>query len=185
MSAPPHPHLLSLIDRVSKTDRFSCCAEIAGNILFPAGVKMLVGQFDQLFGTATGRQLQSLAIQNKWVLAWGLGAWNSSSWGGHWHHSAPSRNYSFAGRVLDPTVLAATTAGHNYTTSPATVAAWQVAWATAASARAANKTGIAWLHQWRELPQALHLEPLRAGDCGSVNACVGVSGGSCVCYSDR
>ena len=147
---------------------------------------MLVGQFDQLFGTATGRQLQALAIQKRWVLTWGLGAWNSSGWSGHWHHDGPSRNYSFAGRVLDPTVLAATTAGHNHTTSAATAAAWQAAWVDAAAARADNQGGTVWLHQWRALPQALRLEPLRAGDCASVNACVGVAArGRCVCYSDR
>lgn len=147
---------------------------------------MLVGQFDQLFGTTTGRQLQALAIKKRWVLTWGLGAWNSSGRSGHWHHGGPLRNYSFAGRVLDPTVLAATTAGHNCTTSAATASAWQAAWAAAATARVDNKTGSVWLQQWRVLPQALRLEPLRAGDCASVNACVGVSvGGRCVCYSDR
>ena len=156
---------------------------------------MLVGQFDQLFGTPTGRQLQALAIQNRWVLAWGLGAWNSSGWGGHGHGhhghhwgppSAPSQNYSFAGRVLDPTVLAASTAGHNVTTATATAAAWKAAWTAAASARAANATGAVWLQQWRRLPAALRLAPVRAGECGSANACVGVgAGGHCVCYSDR
>jgi len=32
----------------------------------------------------------------------------------------------------------------------------------------------AWLWQWQELPFALRLGPVRAGDCESINACVGV-----------
>ena len=49
-----------------------------------------------------------------------------------------------------------------------------------------DATAAVWLQQWRRLPTALRLAPVRAGECGSANACVGVgAGGHCVCYSDR
>ena len=68
-------------------------AQIAGNVLFPEGVKMLVGQFEQLFGTPTGMQLRHLAKQNGWVLGWALGfvPLGSKALGSTFSHSRQAR----------------------------------------------------------------------------------------------
>ena len=51
---------------------------VMGNVHFPAGVRMLIAQFSELFGSAIGAQLQQLARKNGWMLAWALGIPNFS-----------------------------------------------------------------------------------------------------------
>lgn len=180
---------MTLTDEEGSSGQLYWEGQISGNILFPEGVKMLVGQYDQLFGTSTGQQLQVLCKKNRWVLLWGLGEWNITDNGGgsHHHWSPPTdQNYTFSGRVFDPTVLAGSTAAHNQSVSPATTASWSKAWQTAAATRRNNSTGLVWQRMWKALPSELQVEPVRPGDCGSVNACVGVDvAGKCLCYSDR
>ena len=179
---------MALTDEEGSSGQLYWEGQISGNILFPEGVKMLVGQYDQLFGTPTGQQLQALCKKNKWLLLWGLGEWNRTVSGGHGHWGPPggaSQNYTFSGRVFDPTVLAASSAAHNQTVSPATAASWSTAWQTAVVARGESSKGLIWHRMWQALPSALRVEPVRPGGCASINACVGLVAGKCLCYSDR
>jgi len=163
-------------------------------------VKMLVGQFDQLFGDPiVGRQLQALARQNGWILLWALGAPGASSSSSHHHWPpAPTSNatWSMEGRVVDPTTLNKSTVGHNLTASVADLTAWSAAWAAAGKMRAvqpkpplpqpANYSNV-WSALWsdtvRSLAPALRLRSLRAASCADSRQCVGVNAeGSCVCY---
>ena len=69
-------------------------ANIAGAPLFPAGLKMLVGSFKDLFGTEHGVRLQQWCRSRGWVLAWALGEVNlggepPSGHGGNKYTAAP------------------------------------------------------------------------------------------------
>ena len=177
-------------------------APIAGNVLFPEGVKLVVGQFDALFGTATGRQLQQLAAQNGWVLCWALGFYGQSMW------AATSSNDTWAmdTRIVDVQVLSSTSAVHNLTMNHSTgeTASRRFDLAWNAAARVHNKTlpsyGGAgdgpgghvetWSKQWQDFynytDRRLRVGLLSARSCTSHNACVGVDAdGHCVCYNDR
>ena len=49
-------------------------AAVGGTPVYPQAVKMIIGDFAELFGTPRGQALREWCIQRKWVLAWALGA---------------------------------------------------------------------------------------------------------------
>eukprot|EP01060_Flectonema_neradi_P007821 TRINITY_DN15537_c0_g1_i1.p1 TRINITY_DN15537_c0_g1~~TRINITY_DN15537_c0_g1_i1.p1 ORF type:complete len:465 (+),score=80.28 TRINITY_DN15537_c0_g1_i1:53-1447(+) len=75
------------------------------NLRYKEGVKALLLNFTDLFGTGVGNQLQNWAIQNDWVTLW--------SFVDDPTVSSPSNR-----RFIDPVVLSSTSAGHNFTTDP-------------------------------------------------------------------
>ena len=87
-------------------------AMLAGQPLFPDGIKMLVGSFSQLFGTANGRRLQAWCKKEGWVLMWALGEVGADP-------PAPGSpngmdmGAPYANRSLDLQVLAHSSAAHN------------------------------------------------------------------------
>ena len=117
-------------------------------------------------------------------MAWALGQppGESNDW------VAKHSNATVA-RLLDPTVLEHSKAGWNLTSSAkSSESAFSAAWVLAAHENA-NATGWAGaVEQWeslnRELPLALKIEPMRAGQCASQERgqCVGWSSVGCVCY---
>ena len=48
-------------------------ANIVGAPLYPDGVRMLIGNFAELFGTPLGSQLQAWCKSRGWPLVWALG----------------------------------------------------------------------------------------------------------------
>eukprot|EP01043_Picozoa_sp_COSAG02_P031550 COSAG02_NODE_2065_length_9961_cov_37.811397_4_plen_300_part_00 len=90
-------------------------ANIAGAPYFPAGIKMLVGSFAKLFGTADGRRLQAWCKKEGWVLAWGLGAAGGNDTTDP--RDPQTMVAPYANRTLDLQVLPHTAAMHNMTVS--------------------------------------------------------------------
>ena len=87
-------------------------AMLAGQPLFPEGVKMLVGSFSKLFGTADGRRLQAWCKKEGWVLMWALGEVGADPPGPS-SPSGMSEEAPYANRSLDLQVLEHSSAAHN------------------------------------------------------------------------
>lgn len=92
-------------------------ANIAGAPLFPAGVKMFVGSFRDLFGTRDGRRLQAWCRARGWVLSWALGEIEPPNGGGGGGGrpcqpgaGCKDQGSPFLNRTLDPTVFGRTAA---------------------------------------------------------------------------
>ena len=115
-------------------------ANIAGAPYFPVGIKMLVGSFAKLFGTADGRRLQAWCKKEGWVLAWGLGAAGGKDADTDPHHHFDSQTLAapYANRTLDLQVLPHTAAIHNMTVSALDREAFEHLWNEVA--RAVNIT---------------------------------------------
>ena len=75
-------------------------ANLAGSPPLPQGVHAIIANFDQLFGTETGLELQQWCANSSWVLLWAL-----DPTGGADHH-APGLSFKDPSvRMVDPTVL--------------------------------------------------------------------------------
>jgi len=79
-------------------------ANLAGAPPLPSGVHAIIADFGQLFGTATGEELQRWCRNQSWVLFWA-----PSTGGGDHHHDAGSFSDP-SQRMADPSVLAHTKA---------------------------------------------------------------------------
>eukprot|EP01051_Picozoa_sp_SAG22_P017588 SAG22_NODE_2752_length_2249_cov_2.061860_2_plen_354_part_00 len=150
---------------------------IAGTVQYPQGVKLVAAEFASLFGTQAGKKVQAWAMQHGWMLAWALGNGGRGPSpllsGKHLDQASWSAD---GGRVLDPLVLAHSTA--NLSATPSAVTAFEALWA-------ANVSSANLRESWAELPAMLRISAgLRADDCADSNACIGVTSGSgkCVCY---
>ena len=127
-----------------------------GTLRFPESVKLVPGSLEDLFGTALGAELRDWCAENGWALAWA--------------------SEGAEGRLLDPVVLASTTAAHNLSKADTRQAdeAFAPAWASRN-----------WTALWTRLPASFQLAPIGATSCGDLERCVGVDGSRrCVCYAD-
>ena len=136
-------------------------------------------------------------------LVWALGP-NSQSGDSFWGDSDEKFAVDAMDRIVDPIVLSQIGAGKNLSagTDAATHAAFDKLWrhvnktrdeAQAACSCPPNQFSCScapgagnftewWLQLKREMPAAVRLQSLRAGDCADVNACLGTNGdGHCVC----
>ena len=87
-------------------------AMLAGQPLFPDGIKMLVGSFSQLFGTENGRRLQAWCKKEGWVLVWALREVGADP-PGPGSPNGMDMGAPYANRSLDLQVLMHTSAAHN------------------------------------------------------------------------
>lgn len=172
----------------------------------PQGIKMLVGTFDNWFGTADGTALRAWCLQQGWPLAWAHNPIDSTflcdpdpTKGCHlppaWDlsHGVEQANI----RLLDPEVLVSVAAGHNSTDGAdfaAARAAFATAWDHVAATVPANATVVQrravldplWISVVFGEPalgnSTLAVEPLYPGACAN-RECVGVQvrDGHCVC----
>jgi hypothetical protein len=142
-------------------------ADLAGNVLFPNGVKLLVADAVELFGTDLGVQMQTLCIKWGWVLAWSL---------------QPDLKVEYISqRIADPTVLVHTRA--NATVDPDTQAAFGRVWREANATKAATGWEGLWSAIKGTVPKRLQLRPSRAVDCSNSD-CIGAdAAGDCLCYA--
>lgn len=149
---------------------------IAGTVQYPQGVKLIVAEFASLFGTQAGKRVQAWAMQHGWMLAWAFGNSGEQApqlYGKHLDQATWSAD---GGRVLDPVVLAHSTA--NLSATPSAATTFEALWA-------ANSSSTNLRESWAALPAMLRISAgLRADDCADSNACIGVTTGSgrCVCY---
>jgi len=161
-------------------------ANLLGNPHFPEGVKFLIGNFPELFGTKEADKLQALCNHYSWPLVWALGS------------AAPQSGFDFfsnktiAGnqRLLDPAVKA--NAELNVTLpEDANATFWRLS-KEAAQVRQHSQYGPSreqFEHWWAELmPHQIRMAPLTAHACGSgtgigLDTCVGtdVGTGECIC----
>ena len=166
----------------------------AALIDFPAGVKMLVGMFELLWGTTAGEQLRRWAASRGWPLVWAHNPSMSFFRCGP-AGDAPSCIFppdlaaggdTAAVRLLDPWVLQRVAAGRNVTLPSATLVAAQAAWEhTNASAASRHELESAWsrlVADEERIFAPLAVEPLFFGACAD-DDCVGVQvrGRHCVC----
>jgi hypothetical protein len=173
----------------------------------PDGIKMLVGTFDNWFGTGEGDALRRWCVARGWPLAWAHdpmdSMWDCSvntTAGGcrlppRWaftHGVEPANT-----RLLDPYVLRRVSHGRNTSGGPMADAAFAARWDEVNRTVPSNATRaerrVALDRQWRLLlggsdgliglsGSLLAVEPLYAGACAD-EACVGmrVADGACVC----
>lgn len=149
-------------------------ANLAGTVLYPEGVKLIVGTAQTLFGSVFGLQLRRWCAAQGWALLWGLGTSNDPAW---W-----AAGHAVLGhRVVDPHASSSL----NLTVSSASVAAFDAQWAAVAKARANSTVDtIDWAGSlWPKLPEALGVSSgLWPGQCADIDSCVGHANGDCVCY---
>merc|ERR1712048_1525007 len=110
-------------------------SDILGNPRLSGGVKFLIGNFKNLFGTDAGRKLQTVADHYAWPLFWAHG---TVSGGGRRRRKTTTRMAASAvgsERVLDPTHV------HTNATLPSSAAAdFEELWSLVTSTRASNIT---------------------------------------------
>ena len=175
-------------------------ANIVGAPLYPDGVKMLIGNFAELFGTPLGSQLQAWCESRGWPLVWALGTGTGGDGMGMGGQQTAALYFN---RSLDPLVLAA--AGTNISLPSDAAAAFQDLWRAVETARAQappppppspghppSRGGPvlplpAVMKAWAALPAALGVESLSARACSAGAQCVGVRtvDRDCVCTGRR
>mmetsp|Transcript_25279 Transcript_25279/g.41153 ORF Transcript_25279/g.41153 Transcript_25279/m.41153 type:complete len:597 (+) Transcript_25279:3-1793(+) len=175
-------------------------AAVLGRLELPISVRFLIGEFPTLFGTDLGERLQLWARKSGRVLVWALGP-NNQPKAARPSASAPAFNFDLMSsarsfrcnqRILDPLVLADTTAAESLgTASTATDASdFQKLWAQVAETRkAGSPTNTTMARYWDEFSKILpklKVRPLGGEDCRKQliqGECVGVTlQGQCVCY---
>jgi hypothetical protein len=152
-------------------------ANLAGTVLYPDGVKLIVGTMQTLFGSVLGGQLRRWCVQNGWALLWAVGPSDDPAWWAAGHGVMDTR-------AVDPRAAATL----NLTISTAGASQFDALWNTVASARAGGTAGaIQWNSSvWAEIPAELVVSSgLWPGQCADIDTCVAVhtNGGDCVCYS--
>lgn len=170
-------------------------SDFQGAVLYPQGVRMVVGSFSELFGTHYGKLLRDWCAARGWILAWAMGGVpNTTSLAGHRppHRLSaddwPSVPYAYNNRLLDPAVFARTNAARNASIPGNASAAFSAVWdAVNASVAQQGASGRQWHEWWAALragaPAALSVAPLSARSCADPDRCVGVDAARrCVCY---
>ena len=163
---------------------------ILANALYRDGaasaVKMLVGSFVPLFGTARGQTLREWAHRQQIVLTWAMGAGTID----HRDALLTRSNRSFAGSVR---ILDVPTSGPlvNMSSSAADASSFEEWWHAVADARGAKGGALPparvwelWEQHRQMVPAAAQLALPRAGECADWAACLGRGwggDGECVC----
>lgn len=144
-------------------------------------IKFLIGNYRSLFGTETGRRLQTFCSERGIVLQWALGP-KTLEFGN------ATTTYAVPRRIVDPLVLPATAAGRNIS-SLSNGTAFAASWSAVGVARNATTTlpagfwSSAFANSSAAVPSDYLLLPLNAGACASPQECVGMAAsGACVCY---
>ena len=176
-------------------------ALIPGRIEMPRAARLLSASLPSLFGTPRGAALRLWCATHGVVLVWNHGLREASSGdeagasfthaairvaGGadyfSWqaNHALRAVRFHANGRILDPAVLASTSASHNLSSLATRLRApFEALWNATAAGRGAG--GVA---SHKLDLESLMVEPLGPGSCTDGSRCVGVliSDGSCVCY---
>lgn len=159
---------------------------IVANALYAEGaVKLLVGAFAPLFGTARGSLLQRWAKSRGVVLTWAIAAANGGA-------TQRGTNVTFRGDVR---VIDVPSSGHlvNASMTQQDAAAFSSLWEGVAGARDPTSGAISestawmlWARARHELSLGLQVELPRVGDCADNQRCLGRGKlGQCVCYLSR
>lgn len=146
-------------------------------------VKMVLGLFDELFGTDEGAMLRLWCHRRGWALVWALGQVDGGGNGPAPQWTNGVAIYALNQRLLDPTQTGS--AGHNLSLPLAFGAnAMAVAWDRLApgSNRTMELVRTEWQMLWQALPP-LQVEPLSGFACADLD-CIGISASTCdcVCY---
>lgn len=166
-------------------------ANIVGNPRLSQSVQFIIGGFASLFGTSTGRKLQTVANHFSWPLVWALGDGLPSddrphglfpygpSGGHHPSFGTPSPGNQ---RVLDPANAALYT---NATTSKSVADCFEAIWSLAEEARAKGIITQKQIFQWWEQLKMVQtrVAPLTSQSCSTPGRCIGtnVQTNECIC----
>lgn len=149
-------------------------SDILGNPRLVGGVKLVIGNFANLFGTDQGSKLQMVADHYSWPLFWARGVAPG-------HHQQTSGSGSQ--RVLDPTSV------HTNATLPTGAKSkFDDLWSQVKSARASQISDSQLTQFWSTLQaQQLRVAPMTARACADVDLCVATdtSSGDCICQSEQ
>ena len=159
-------------------------------IALPSGIKMMVGMFEVLWGTPLGQQLRVWCGKMGWPLAWAFNPSVSRFRCGP-DGDAPGCEYpenftmgmdTASARILDPAVLAQSSAGHNITVSEEERALFEKMWSESREGVPQEGVHAAWLLLNLSFRSSLGIEPLFYKSCESPS-CVGVlvESQQCVC----
>lgn len=156
-------------------------SNIVGNPRLAGGVKLLIGNFKNLFGTDAGRQLQTVADQRALPLFWAHG---TVSGGGRRRRKTTEPTAGSAvgsERILDPTNK------HTNATVPSNAeGSFEELWSQVTSARAGSVTDTQLDQFWSTLQaEQIRVAPMTALACAEVDLCVATdtSSGDCICQS--
>ena len=150
------------------------------NLNYKKGVKTMIYNFTDGFGTDLGKQYQDWAISNNWVLVWTVVA----------HPLFPEFQNR---RFVDPYVLSHTNAGKNFTTDsrfPSLFSNFTATWEIVNKSLPSipeHDLNKWYLQQWDDAWGAfentiLHVQPLSGGACESSSCSVTrVIDGVCIC----
>eukprot|EP01047_Picozoa_sp_COSAG01_P033281 COSAG01_NODE_2442_length_7689_cov_89.459289_9_plen_183_part_00 len=179
---------------------------MGGTPLYPEAVKLVIGDFGNLFGTPLGQTLRDWCVSRGWLLVWALGAAGQNVQA-EWFGQPPIYSL-FNQRTLDPIAAAAaasSVANVSALTTPAIQSQFGQLWGFIEQYREThpppppppgagnpiapphfNASVITYWFQHQ--PKGLLLKQLTGTDdcgAGAADRCVGtlVSGSSCVCYA--
>eukprot|EP01060_Flectonema_neradi_P037155 TRINITY_DN7397_c0_g2_i4.p1 TRINITY_DN7397_c0_g2~~TRINITY_DN7397_c0_g2_i4.p1 ORF type:complete len:467 (+),score=83.95 TRINITY_DN7397_c0_g2_i4:62-1462(+) len=150
------------------------------NLNYKKGVKALVYNFTDGFGSGIGRQFQDWAISNNWVVVW-TGVFE------------PDLPGYLNRRIVDPYVLMHTKAGQNFTTDPRfpkLLSEFTTLWDNVNSSLPTIPSNLfrgwyleQWESAWKSFKRTiLEVQPLSAGACSSASCSVTrVIDGVCIC----
>jgi len=154
-------------------------SDILGNPRLVGGVKLVIGNFKNLFGTAAGKQLQEVADHYSWPLFWSHGTTSS---GGHRRRKTLTSSFG-SERILDPIVVQT-----NATLSSDAQSTFQDVWSQVTSARAGAMSDAQLDKFWTTLQaEQTQVAPVTARACGNIDDCVATSvvSGDCICHREQ
>eukprot|EP00435_Cladocopium_sp_Y103_P063547 s41_g25.t1 len=129
-------------------------AAVLGRLELPISVRFLIGEFPTLFGTDLGERLQQWARKSGRVLVWTLGP-NNQPKAARPSASAPAFNFDLMSssrsfrcnqRILDPLVLADTTAAESLDAATSDTSDFQKLWAQVACCGSGSDGCLSWAH---------------------------------------
>eukprot|EP00928_Gymnodinium_smaydae_P040329 TRINITY_DN27361_c0_g1_i1.p1 TRINITY_DN27361_c0_g1~~TRINITY_DN27361_c0_g1_i1.p1 ORF type:complete len:203 (-),score=29.92 TRINITY_DN27361_c0_g1_i1:207-815(-) len=148
---------------------------ILGNPALPEGVRFLIGNLPQVFGTPSGKKLQELCKQRSWPLLWALG---TSGRG----FVQPQFEFAMNNRILDPENAKLLT---DAVITDEAIEQFNDLWQTVESARAkAEPKARQWHSWWKQLEQIqTRVGPIGALTCADTERCIAIDGSNnkCIC----
>lgn len=160
-------------------------SNIVGNPRLVGGVKFLIGNFKNLFGTDAGRQLQHVADHYAWPLFWAHGTVKS---GGHRRRKTLSARMLGVSSVGSERVLDPSNQHTNATVPSGAEVAFEELWSQVTLARTGTITDSQLDQFWYILQsQQVRVAPLTAHSCAEIDLCAATdtSSGDCICQNQQ
>ena len=117
-----------------------------GKLAYPTAIRFLIGSFPVLFGTPLGVSLQTWALNRGWVLVWSLGPNDKRllhpTTGFDFGPVLQNLDFKVNQRILDPVVLAKTTATSSLKLDSSVVQKFRKLWEHVVALRSQAQVGM-------------------------------------------